>query len=42
MKKIITLQLDELIYRMKSVKITLTYDMKTVNFLLKETYNPEF
>lgn len=42
MKKIIVLQLDELVARMKSVGISFQYDTKTVNHILKETYNPEY
>ena len=42
MKKIIVLQLDELVARMKAVGINYSYDTKTVNHILKETYNPEY
>ncbi len=42
LKKIIILQLNELIERLKDLKISLEYDNKAVNLILKETYNPEY
>ena len=42
MGKIIKLQLENLKTRLVSVGIDLEYDTKAVNFIEKETYNPEF
>ena len=42
MKRIIILQLDDLVSRLASLGITFTYDSKTVTHLLEETYNPEY
>lgn len=42
LKKIIILQLDDLVSRLDQIWITATYDAKLVNFILKETYNPEY
>jgi ATP-dependent Clp protease ATP-binding subunit ClpC len=42
LKQIILLQLDELVERLKSVSITLTYDTKAVSYILENIYNPEY
>lgn len=42
MKNIITLQLDELITRLNTLGLTLTYDAKAVNIILEATFNPEY
>ncbi len=42
LKRIIVLQLDELVQRLRQVGITLTYDVKCVNHILENTYNPEY
>lgn len=42
LKNIITLQLDELVARLREVGIVLGYDTKAVTLILKQTYNPEY
>lgn len=42
MKRIVSLQLDEFVSRLAQMNIVLTYDTKTVNYILEATYNPEF
>ena len=42
LRKIILLQLDELSLRLKHVGIKLTHDKKSVDHLLKSTYNPQY
>lgn len=41
-KKIVKLQLEELIERLKEKDIELVYDQKILNFITKEVYNPSF
>ncbi|HRI36383.1 MAG TPA: ATP-dependent Clp protease ATP-binding subunit [bacterium] len=42
LKKIVTLQLENLRGRLSSIGIELEYDAKAVNLILKNTFNPEF
>ena len=42
LKKIVALQLDLLVARLKDLGLSFSYDTKVLNFILKETYNPEF
>lgn len=42
LKSIVILQLDEFAMRLAPLGITLTYDTKIINHIVKETYNPEF
>ncbi|MDD2486840.1 MAG: ATP-dependent Clp protease ATP-binding subunit [Candidatus Gracilibacteria bacterium] len=42
LKKIVVLQLNELVNRLKSLNISLAYDNKAVLHILKDTYNPEY
>lgn len=42
LKRIITLQLQDLIDRLSSVGMLLAYDTKAMNHILTETYNPEY
>jgi ATP-dependent Clp protease ATP-binding subunit ClpA len=42
LKSITILQLDEFAARILPLGITLSYDMKVVNHIVSETYNPEF
>jgi len=42
LKKIILLEMDKLIERLKSVGVALEYDDKSVQYILKESYKPEF
>ena len=42
LKKIIVLQLEVLKKRLVELRITLSYDTKSIALILKETYNPEF
>lgn len=41
-KKIVKLQLDELVNRLKTRNIELIYDTKVLNIITKKVYNPEF
>jgi ATP-dependent Clp protease ATP-binding subunit ClpC len=42
LKNIITLQLDELVVRLQWIGISCSYDTKSVQNILKSTYNPEY
>ncbi len=42
LKSIVTLQLDDLMVRLRNIGITLGYDSKAVNHIVAETYNPEY
>lgn len=42
LKKIIVLQFEELNNRLKDLKLKIEYDTKALNFILKNTYNPEY
>ena len=42
MKGIIALQLTDLVNRLASLGISLSYDNKTIQKILDETYNPEY
>lgn len=42
LQKIIILQLEELITRLKQIGIEATYDKKLVALILKKTFSPEF
>lgn len=42
LKKIIILELNMLVTRLKDIHITLAYDAKAVQAILEATYNPEF
>ena len=42
LKSIVTLQLDDLIIRLRNLSISASYDSKAVNLILKSTYNPEY
>ncbi|HBA44719.1 TPA: hypothetical protein DEG21_05320 [Patescibacteria group bacterium] len=42
LKKIIVLQLAELNNRLKDLGLKIEYDVKALNFILKNTYNPEY
>ncbi len=41
-KKIVLLQLDELVDRLEKIGLELKYDNRVVNFITKNVYNPEF
>ncbi len=41
-KKIVKLQIEELISRLKEKNLDLKYDMKVLNLITKKVYNPEF
>ena len=42
LQKIIVLQLDELIERLKQIGISATYDKKLISLILEETFSPEY
>lgn len=42
LKNIITLQLDELVVRLQWIGVSCSYDTKSVQNILKSTYNPEY
>lgn len=42
LKRIISLQLEDLVIRLKWIWVALTYDTKAQNSILEETYNPEY
>ncbi len=42
LEKIIVLQMDELITRLKQIGIEATYDKKTISAILDATYTPEY
>ena len=42
LKSIVTLQFDDLVARLRNIGITLEYDSKAVNYIVAETYNPEY
>lgn len=42
LKSIVTLQLDDLVVRLRNIGIALEYDSKSVNHIVAETYNPEY
>jgi ATP-dependent Clp protease ATP-binding subunit ClpA len=41
-KKIVKLQLDELVSRLEKKYLTLVYDQRVLNSITKKVYNPEF
>lgn len=42
LRSIVLLQLDELVKRLAGIGLPCTYDTKAVNYIVTQTYNPEY